>query len=203
MALNNVVAGSVRRYHLSAMFLTVVFGAMVAVIFASDGIWKRSTAVDELTAYLRMSAVKLPAKVELSAIPVLAERNAEILQAWHVHRGGETVAYVYVARVARAYNGPLIIVVLLGTSGEIIDAGLAVHRETPGYGARLAAADGPWWQQLRGRRLNEQGADTWQIAAGEAGFDALSGATVTSNAIIRGLRPVLAVDHELRNAAQR
>ena len=87
-------------------------------------------------------------------------------------KGDERTA---VRLTTRGYNGPIALAVVLDEN-SFQHLGVLEHQETPGYGADLLAGSG---EQLRELALSATPLST---------HDAVSGATVTANAVARSLR---------------
>lgn len=95
--------------------------------------------------------------------------------------GGETTGYALIA-APKGYGGAINMIVGVDLEFKIIGVSLVSMSETPGYGSR--AVSEPWFfQQFTGKAL--------PLNYGDGAIDALAGATVTSDAILKGLREAL------------
>lgn len=92
--------------------------------------------------------------------------------------GGNTVGYAVMA-APNGYGGPIRLIVGVSPDFKVIGVSLLSMSETPGYGARMQT-EPEFLEQFAGRSL--------PLAYGENGLDALSGATVTSDAVLNGIR---------------
>jgi len=109
----------------------------------------------------------------------------------HVARNGYTVVGVVVlAWVSSGYNGPIQLATGISEAGVIIDVRVRQHRETPGLGARIEPEQSDWLAGFRGASLNKP--MNFKLRRDGGIVDALSGATVTSSAVMHGLRDALA-----------
>ena len=97
-------------------------------------------------------------------------------------------------RTTEAYNDPIELIVGLDAELTITRVMILRQNETPGYGARIGDATDAWMQALQGRVREElrlvQGSESEDDspAQSEHGIDAMSGATITSRAIVRAVR---------------
>lgn len=79
------------------------------------------------------------------------------------------------------YSGTIRLLVALSQDGEIINIRVTDHYETPGLGDRIETIKSPWSKQFSGRRLNQT---IWEVKKWGGDFDALTGATISSRAVI-------------------
>ena len=82
------------------------------------------------------------------------------------------------------YNGEIHLLVAYDLSARVLAVQVTEHRETPGLGD---AIDSAWIDTFRGRQAD--GTD-WGLAP-EGDFDAITGATITSRAIITAVAEVV------------
>jgi electron transport complex protein RnfG len=104
---------------------------------------------------------------------------------------GRPAAAVIASVAPRGYNGPIALLVGIADSGAVTGVRTVSHRETPGLGATIDADGGAWSRQLEGKTLNQPLRAAWTVKQDEGAFDALSGATVTSRAVIAAVRDAL------------
>ncbi|MCL2031548.1 MAG: FMN-binding protein [Oscillospiraceae bacterium] len=95
--------------------------------------------------------------------------------------GGHTVGYAVLAS-PNGYGGPIRLIVGISPDFKLIGVSLLSMSETPGYGARLQT-EPEFLAQFAERSL--------PLNYGENGLDALSGATVTSGAVLGGVRDAI------------
>ena len=119
---------------------------------------------------------------ELTAIDVPIETVEWHENVWHLCNG-----LALVRGETRGYGGPIHLLAALELStaeaGRIVVRGVSVtlHQETPGIADFINQSQHPWLQHL-------SGLDTAQIG----GVAAVTGATITSRAILRGLDNIAA-----------
>ncbi len=103
-----------------------------------------------------------------------------------VRRDGMLVAFALKTVAPNGYVGPIVLLTGLTTDGQIVAVRVASHRETPGLGDKIEIGRSDWIRQFAGRRLQPPGQWALQEEGGE--FDQISGATITSRAVINAIR---------------
>jgi electron transport complex protein RnfG len=87
----------------------------------------------------------------------------------------------------------------INASGEISGVRVIDHQETRGLGDRVDAARSPWIGTFRGRSLRDPEPGRWALRRDGGEFDALSGATITSRAVIKAVRDAQAYFEQHRD----
>ena len=105
-------------------------------------------------------------------------------------RGAEPVAAILPASV-RGYGGAIRLLVGLDTDGRITGLRVVSHRETAGLGDRMEPGKSDWLRQFQGHSLQSTPSPKWEVKREQGEFDQLTGATVTSRAVIAALRETL------------
>ena len=100
---------------------------------------------------------------------------------------GETVAFILPAATREGYNGRIDFYVALDLAGRILGVRVIHHQETPGIGDGIDHEVSDWMLQFRGRSLERT---AWALAP-EGDFDAITGATITSRAMVHAVRQTL------------
>ena len=109
---------------------------------------------------------------------------------------GRITARIWPVASDNGYNGPIKILVALNAHGQILNLAVTSHQETPGLGDLIEAQKSDWSRQFIGRSL----ADRWSLRQEGGDFDALTRATVSSKAMIKGL--FRALQHQSRALVQ-
>ncbi len=120
-----------------------------------------------------------------SANYVSMEGDAEIKEVYKAIRKDNDAGYV-VTVLSGGYGGDVEIIVGVGLDHHITGLVVGTHNETAGLGAN--ATNAPFRDQFRGKinpvlSKNEPGSDQ--------AIDALTGATITSNAVVKGANTVM------------
>lgn len=117
-----------------------------------------------------------------------AQRPLPIMRA---RSGDEVVALVMLAVAADGYSGPIVFATAVDAAGQGLGMRILGHRETDGYGAELHQSRSDWLRQSRGFAARDLALGDWRVKRDGGRFDAMSGATITSYAMIRGLKRTL------------
>lgn len=96
------------------------------------------------------------------------------------------------------YSGPIRLLVGIHPGGRVAAVRVVEHRETPGLGDGIEARRSDWIRQFSGTRPDDPPADRWRPDRRDGDFDTLTGATITSSAVIRAVRDALLIYHEHR-----
>lgn len=86
------------------------------------------------------------------------------------------------------YSGAIVLLVGVDIEARILAVRVVEHRETPGLGDRIEQRRSDWILQFNGRSVHDDSdrvADWTIVSRGSGrGFDALTGATITSRAVV-------------------
>ena len=103
---------------------------------------------------------------------------------YEVFESDQLFGFVEATTTRRGYNGDIHLLVAYDLSARVLAVQVTEHRETPGLGD---AIDSAWIDTFRGRQAD--GTD-WELAP-EGDFDGITGATITSRAIITAVAEVV------------
>lgn len=106
---------------------------------------------------------------------------------FRARQSGRPVAVVMTATAPDGYNGPINLLVGIGSDGVLTGVRVLVHRETPGLGDAIEASRSDWMTQFRGRSLLHSSSEDWNLKRDGGSFDQLTGATITARAVIRAV----------------
>ncbi len=119
---------------------------------------------------------------EMVELAAAVRRQAPLVdKVFEGYADGQLVGYA-VQVLPRGYGGPITLMVGLRLDGRVSDIRVVDHKETPGLGSGIEDAD--WTKQFQGRKNG----DSLKV---NKDFDALSGATISSKAIARGVTDAL------------
>lgn len=110
---------------------------------------------------------------------------------YRVFADGQPIAAVFVVSARDGYAGPIRLLVGLTAEGAVNRVRVLEHRETPGLGDRIESSKSDWLEQFNGRSLDNPVIDRWEVRKNSGEFDQLSGATVTSRAVVKAVRETL------------
>ncbi len=89
------------------------------------------------------------------------------------------------------YSGRIELILGIRRDGTLTGVRATEHQETPGLGDAIEAAKSDWILAFNGRSLTNPPRERWDVGSGGT-FDALSGATITSRAVVSAVRRGLA-----------
>lgn len=98
--------------------------------------------------------------------------------------GDAPVAALFAVTARNGYSGAIRLLIGVRADGTITGVHALAHRETPGLGDRIDRSKSDWIEQFTGRSLADPAADAWRIARDGGDFDQLTGASVTSRAVV-------------------
>jgi len=126
--------------------------------------------------------------------PAAQRPTSRILAAYRAELAGTPVAIIVVTQT-QGYAGPIVLSIAIATDGRLIGSQVVEQQESPGLGARLGDPQVNWLQQFANRHLSNH----WALRRDHGDFDQLSGATVTSRAVISALQEALSYFDEQRS----
>jgi len=91
----------------------------------------------------------------------------------------------------RGYNGQIHALVAINKRLQIIQMRIQSHRETPGLGNAIDIQRSNWILQFNGKSLYTIGTNAWQLKKDGGQFDHISGATISSRAVVDVARSAL------------
>ena len=118
------------------------------------------------------------------------------LPTYRARLGQQVIATAITVIAEDGYVGPIRLLVGIDARGNIIRVRSIEHRETPGLGDKIELGKSNWITQFDGAgRLTEA---SWTLHQDGGEFDHISGATITSRAVIEAVRAAL--EYYLQNA---
>lgn len=106
-------------------------------------------------------------------------------------RDGTAVAAVFASVAPQGYNAPIRLLIGVSPDGVVTGVRTVAHRETPGLGDRIEVAKSRWIELFDDKTLTAPPRALWAVTKDEGAFDALTGATVTSRAVVNAVRDTL------------
>jgi electron transport complex protein RnfG len=101
------------------------------------------------------------------------------------------IAALFVVTPRNGYSGPIKILVGIDAEGVLNKARILEHRETPGLGDRIESSKSDWMDQFNKTSLSAPDLALWAISEDGGEFDALTGASITSRAVVTAIRETL------------
>ena len=118
-----------------------------------------------------------------------------------VHRaiqGDQVLVVIFAYSLHDGYNGDIELLVAINATGQLIGVRVTRHQETPGLGDAIELRNSDWIRQFENLNLGTINARDWQIKRKNGRFDQLTGATITTGAMLRAIRR--AADYYLANS---
>lgn len=85
------------------------------------------------------------------------------------------------------YSGKIKLVIGIYNNGKIAGVRVTEHQETPGLGDQIEIEKSDWIKQFNNLSIHDTPKKDWQVIKDGGQFDALTGATITSRAIIKSV----------------
>ena len=104
---------------------------------------------------------------------------------------GRPVAVIIASVAPDGYNAPIGLLIGLTSSGTVTGVRAVTHRETPGLGDEIDTAKSDWIEQFDGKSLSMPEPPAWAVTKDEGRFDSITGATVTSRAVVKAVKNTL------------
>ncbi|HEX5755995.1 MAG TPA: RnfABCDGE type electron transport complex subunit G [Arenimonas sp.] len=105
-------------------------------------------------------------------------------------RDDQPQALVLEAIANDGYNGDIRLLLAIGSNGRLLGLRILAHGETPGLGDAIARPD--WQSQFLGNALDAPPHPAWRLRGDDGRIDALTGATISSQALLGAVRRALA-----------
>jgi electron transport complex protein RnfG len=160
-----------------ALTLLVITGVVAAALAGVNAITKDKIAAIQVQKTEKAIQEVLPNAHGTQQLPL--EGEAGIVQAVYTAGGG------YAVQVAPGGFGGAVTMMVGIMDGEVSGISVITHTETPGLGA-VAAARNAKGEAFRSQFVGLEGT----LAVGDQ-IDAMSGATITSNAVVTGVNAAL------------
>ena len=104
---------------------------------------------------------------------------------------GAPLATVFTTVAPHGYNASIDLLVGVSPLGVVTGVRAVRHRETTGLGDAIDSSKSDWILQFDGKSLQAPAAALWTVDQDEGQFDSITGATVTSRAVIDAARNTL------------
>jgi electron transport complex protein RnfG len=106
---------------------------------------------------------------------------------WQIYQEGRQIGTIRSAVTSDGYNGDIHFYLAATPDNRVISVRVTAHQETPGIGDGIDREVSDWIDQFDQRSL--QGT-SWQLRP-EGDFDAMTGATITSRALVNAVQEAL------------
>jgi electron transport complex protein RnfG len=116
--------------------------------------------------------------------------NSTLLSGYLASKAGQPAAVLLRSQTI-GYAGAIDLLIAIDANGKLLGVKTLKQSETPGLGARIADWPNAWLQGFTGRSLNEPAASGWALKKDQGQFDQITGATITSRAVINAIHDAL------------
>jgi len=124
------------------------------------------------------------------------EDDADIYRA---ELNGRPVAVLFAVTAMDGYAGPIRLLIGVRADGRLGGVRVASHDETPGLGDQIESRRSDWIFQFDGKSLADPAPTGWAIRADGGDFDQITGASVSSRAVLKAVRDTLLYFADNRN----
>jgi electron transport complex protein RnfG len=184
--------------------LTVVAFAVAAAaaVYAATGAYRwsheRIEANERARVVARLNSVLDPTlrnrdlvttRIAVTGAELLG--NDEPIDVFVLTENGTPMASVFTTVAPHGYNASIDLLVGVSPLGVVTGVRAVRHRETTGLGDAIDAAKSDWILQFDGKSLAAVAAPLWAVDQDEGQFDSITGATVTSRAVVNAARDTL------------
>lgn len=181
------------------VFLTLIAGIATALITETKNRTRQQIIDNEIAETMKVLAAVLPKDSydnELHRDQIMVSDpellgSAEPQKIYRARKSGRPVAVVMTVATPIAYVGPIKLLVGISVSGEVTGVRVVSHRETPGLGDRIEASKSDWLNRFAGRSSTRPDYEQWRVSRDGGNFDQVTGATVTSRAVVSAVRDAL------------
>ncbi len=116
----------------------------------------------------------------------------QMVEIYTAYRQNQPMAAVLEVIAFDGYSGEIRLLLGLRVDGQVIAARVIEHRETPGLGDFIDYRRSDWITQFNGQAIafsapNNWQPSSWQTKRNGGSFDAATGATITSRAVIQAI----------------
>ena len=184
---------------LTVVVAGVLAAAAVLVVRAAYDFSHERIAMNQRARLVaRLNSVLDPALLErdltttrLSFVDPALLGSATPVDAFVISAEGQPVATLFASVAPHGYNAPIDLLVGVGADASVTGVRAVRYRETPGLGDSIDRAKSNWIEQFRGKSLLAPPRETWMVKQDEGQFDSITGATVTSRAVVAAVRNTL------------
>jgi electron transport complex protein RnfG len=104
---------------------------------------------------------------------------------------GMPVATVFATVAPHGYNAAINLLIGISPQAAITGTRTVRHRETTGLGDAIDISKSNWITQFDGKTLREPAVLLWAVDKDDGAFDTITGATVTSRAVVTAVKDTL------------
>ena len=183
----------------TVLLVGVIATAAALIVTASWEFSRERIAANQRAQLLAsLSSVLDPALLARDLDPVLISVQHELLgtdepvDVFVPVDGTMPLAAIFASIAPDGYNAPISLLIGISLpSGTVSGVRVVRHRETPGLGDLIDIGKSRWILQFDGTSIDNPPAAGWAVTREDGEFDSITGATVTSRAVIQAVRNTL------------
>lgn len=111
----------------------------------------------------------------------------------------QPVAALFVVSALDGFSGPIKLLVGIDEKGIVTATRVLSHRETPGLGDFIDSTKSDWINQFERKSLSEPDLALWSLLRDGGEFDQVTGASITSRAVVKAIKETLLYFEANRN----
>lgn len=140
-----------------------------------------------------LDALMLPPDTALSIAGVAPDASLALRAPKRIllARRHQQLVAIVVPVAIDGYVAPIELIVGIAPDGTVTAVRATAQRETAGIGDRIAADDNAWLQRFIGHAFAAEQAGAWDLRSAGGDFDQITGATITSRAVVEAVRNAL------------
>lgn len=142
-----------------------------------------------------IDALALPTDTTLTNTGNTDDRELLALHAprtiYLAQQNGQVIALILPLVARDGYNGAIDLIAGIAPDGSIVGVRALNHRETAGLGNRIDTDKSDWIKQFIGKSLRAPEGQQWSLHNEGGAFDQITGATVTSRAVVHAVYQAL------------
>ena len=170
----------------SAVRLGGIAALVVGALATIDQL-TRTTIMHNQQQALMASLVELTGDARLGVLPL----KSPLPDYLHLCEASAT-RYQLIRATTTGYAGAIEYTIALSADEHILGVRVTRHGETPGLGDAMETGKSDWIHQFAGRPRTATISPSWGVRQDGGNFDSMTGATITSRAILRGVQETLA-----------
>jgi Na+-translocating ferredoxin:NAD+ oxidoreductase subunit G len=183
----------------SGLLAGVVIVAAAFIVKSSDD-WSRDriAANERVRVVARLNSVLDPAlrsrdltTTRLSVTDPALLGSTAPTDVYVLSDAGQPIAVLFATVAPHGYNASIDLLIGVSPAGGVTGVRAVRHRETTGLGDAIDAAKSDWIEQFEGKTLTAPAAALWAVEQDDGEFDSITGATVTSRAVVTAVKNTL------------
>ncbi len=185
----------VKDIAVTGLILLLIAGVAGVALGFVNSVTKGPIAEQDVIAENESKIAAFPGAKKFEAVDdaewksVLEDDEKSVVTSVDTAKNSEEVLGYVIGVAPQGYGGPVEIMVGIAEDGKITGINIVNHSETPGLGAK---ADDPEWQgQFEGKPADSPLELVKNKKAGPSEVEALTGATVTSTGITKGINAAI------------